>query len=81
MSNNKNKGSIFHLNRWARTGLVVAVAAGVSSMASAGEAIRFDHGGKLKWSLTTGYGFGIRMEKQDKNCWAPKVTVTLIVIP
>ncbi len=67
MSNNKNKGSIFHLNRWARTGLVVAVAAGVSSMANAGEAIRFDHGGNLKWSLTTGYGFGVRMEKQDKK--------------
>lgn len=67
MSNNKNKGSIFHLNRWARTGLVVAVAAGVSSMASAGEAIRFDHGGNLKWSLTTSYGLGVRMEKQDKN--------------
>ena len=67
MSNNKNKGSIFHLNRWARTGLVVAVAAGVSSIANAGETIRFDHGGNLKWSVTTGYGFGIRMEKQDKK--------------
>ena len=67
MSNNKNKGSIFHLNRWAKTGLVVAVAMGVSSMANAGERIQFEHGGNLKWSVTTGYGFGIRMEKQDKK--------------
>lgn len=67
MSKNKNKGSIFHLNRLAKTGLVVAIAAGVSTMASAGEAIYFKHGGNLKWSVTTGYGMGIRMEKQDKK--------------
>lgn len=67
MSNNKNKGSIFHLNRLVKTTLVAAVAAGVASMAHAGETIQFDHGANLKWSLTTGYGFGVRMEKQDKK--------------
>lgn len=67
MSNNKNKGSIFHLNRLVKTTLVAAVAAGVASMAHAGETIQFDHGANLKWSLTTGYGLGVRMEKQDKR--------------
>lgn len=67
MSKNKNKGSIFHLNRLAKTGLVAAIAAGVSTMASAGEPIYFKHGGNLTWSLTTGYGIGMRMEKQDKK--------------
>lgn len=67
MSNNKNKGSIFHLNRLVKTTLVAAVAAGVASMAHAGETIQFDHGANLKWSLTTSYGLGVRMEKQDKK--------------
>lgn len=70
MSNNKNKGSIFQINRMAKTAAVAAVAAGVASMtnmASAGETIQFEHGGNLKWSLTTGYGLGIRMEKRDKK--------------
>lgn len=67
MSNNKKKGSIFHLNRLVKTTLVAAVAAGVASMAHAGEPIYFDHGGNLSWSLTTGYGIGMRMQKQDKR--------------
>lgn len=67
MSKNNNKGSIFQLNGLLKTSLVAAIAAGVSSMASAGEPIHFEHGGSLSWSLTTGYGIGVRMEKQDKK--------------
>lgn len=67
MSKNNNKSSKFQLNRLVRTGLVAAVAAGVASMANAGETIYFDHGGNLQWSLTTSYGLGMRMEKQDKK--------------
>ncbi len=67
MSKNNKKGSIFHLNRLVKTSLVAAVAAGVTTMASAGEPIHFEHGGSLSWSLTTGYGIGMRMEKQDKR--------------
>src|SRR5690554_1744749 len=67
MSKNNNKSSKFQLNRLVRTSLVAAVAAGVASMANAGETIYFDHGGNLQWSLTTSYGLGMRMEKQDKK--------------
>lgn len=67
MSKNKNKGSVFHLDRLVKTGLVAAIAAGVSTMASAGEPIHFENGGVLQWNVTTSYALGMRMSKQDSK--------------
>lgn len=65
MSKNKNNGSIFRVERFAKAGIAVAVAASMSSIATAGEPIYFDHGGKLSWSATASYGIGMRMSKRD----------------
>ncbi|MEP3588971.1 MAG: DUF1302 family protein [Marinobacter sp.] len=67
MSKNKNNGSMFHVERFAKRGLAIAVAATLSPLSYAGETIYFDHGGDLQWSVTTSYGIGVRMEDQDDD--------------
>ena len=67
MRNNKKKVLKTHGGHFVRAGLAVAVAAMAPMMSHAGEKIFFDNGGDLSWSLSTGYGFGVRMEKQDKD--------------
>lgn len=67
MSENKNKGSMLHIERFAKTSLVVAVAAAMAPLAYAGDTMYFDHGGDLQWSVTTSYGIGMRMEDQDDD--------------
>jgi hypothetical protein len=67
MRNNKNKFITKHSGHFVRAGLAVAVAAMTPMMSQAGEKVYFDHGGDLSWSVTTSYGFGVRMEDQDDD--------------
>lgn len=67
MSENKNKGSMLHIERFAKTSLVAAIAATIAPLSYAGDTVYFDHGGDLQWSVTTSYGIGVRMEDQDDD--------------
>lgn len=67
MRNNKNNVLKHHSGHFVRAGLAVAVAAMAPMTSHAGEKVFFDHGADLSWSVTTSYGFGVRMEDPDAD--------------
>ncbi|AQZ96476.1 DUF1302 domain-containing protein [Halopseudomonas phragmitis] len=67
MNNNNKKSTRRASATFAFASLALAVAAVSSTSVHAGEPINFSNGATLDWTVTTGYGIGVRMRSQDSK--------------